>query len=280
VRNRLIMGDLTPITMLVAAAAVWLYGYPAQAGCGFDPICHISESIGNGAGRGLADSVRPLVTEVMEREAPALIAQLQAGIDHDIMTAEQAGEKLTDYATKLLNKAADDVLANVQDRSQKLADYARDQTIAVEQQVFNDVKKIIDQLHCEALGVDTLISRQQKIFDDNANSWLRTVFFWRNRKDEIDTHCRDQLGINKALKTSDMQIPTTFKLWRCVRLAYVDPNGKATAIRDAFNDIDFDGRATMCALRTGAEVALREVTETWIHDTQSAKAWDRAIRGE
>jgi hypothetical protein len=53
---------------------------PAHAGCGLDPICAISQSIGRGAGGGFADSVRPLVTDVMEREAPALIAQLQTGM--------------------------------------------------------------------------------------------------------------------------------------------------------------------------------------------------------
>jgi hypothetical protein len=52
---------------------------PAAAACGIDVLCAISQSVGSGAGKGFADSVRPLVTEVMEREAPALIGQLQAG---------------------------------------------------------------------------------------------------------------------------------------------------------------------------------------------------------
>jgi hypothetical protein len=268
--------------LLIATAitAQWLIAEPAQAGCGLDPICHISESIGSGAGRGIADSVRPLVTDVMEREAPALIAQLQAGIDHNIMTAEQAGEKLTTYATNLLNKAADDALANVQDRSQQLVDYARDQTIAIEQQVFHDVQKIIGQLHCEALGVETLIERQQQIFNENVNTWLQRVLFWQNRKDQIQKRCRIELGISQEIPTSQLGVPTTFALWRCVRLSYVDLKGPSTAIRDAFDDVEFNGRGTMCALQTGADVALRRVTEIWIDDAQSAKAWDRAIRGE
>ena len=271
------MSNHLSVVLLVVVAAVLLYAHPARAGCGFDPICHISESIGSGAGGGFADSVRPLVTDVMEREAPTLIAQLQAGIDHNIMTAEQAGEKMTDYATNMLNKAADDLIAKVQDRTQSLVDYARDQTLAIKQQVFNDVQKIIGELHCETLSVDSLVERQQNIFSENATSLLLRILFWSNSQDQIETQCRTELGISPSLTTAQMQIPTTFRLWRCIRLAHLDLNGQAAAIRDAFDDVDFNGRATMCALQTGADVALRDVTETWIDDTQSAKAWDRAM---
>jgi hypothetical protein len=269
-----------PLIIIISVAAQWLIVEPANGGCGLDPICHISESIGSGAGRGIAESVRPLVTDVMERQAPALIAQLQAGIDHNIMTAEQAGEKLTDYATNLLNKAADDVLANAQGRTQKLVDYARDQTITVEQQVFHDVQKIIGQLHCESLSVETLLERQQQIFNENVNTWLQRVLVWQNREDQIRARCRTELGVSQNIETSQLGVPTTFALWRCVRLSYVDLKGPSPAIRDAFDDVQFNGRATMCALQTGADVALRRVTELWIDDAQSAKAWDRAIRGE
>jgi hypothetical protein len=268
------------LALIITVVAQWLIVQPARADCGLDPICHISESIGNGAGRGIADSVRPLVTDVMEREAPALIAQLQAGVDHNIITAEQAGEKLTAYATSLLNKAADDLLAHAQDRAQKLVDYARDQTIAVEQQIFNDVQMIIGQLQCTALGVVTLLDRQQKIFDDNVNNWLQRILVWQNRKDQIEGNCRTELGIHRDIHIPQLGVPTTFALWRCIRLAYVDLKGPSTAVRDAFDDVVSNGKATMCALQTGADVALRRVTEIWINDSQSARAWDRAIRGE
>lgn len=269
--------------MMIGITAAWLYSWPAQAGCGFDPVCAISESIGSGAGKGVADSIRPLVTDVMEREAPALIAQLQAGVDHNIMTAEQAGEKLTGYATNLLNKAADDFLGNAANRTQSLIDYAAKQTSDIEQQVFNDVQKIIADLHCETLNVSTLAERQQKIFDESANDFLSRILFWQKRQSKVESQCRAQLGIDPSLKTADMQLPTSWKLWRCVRLAYVDPsvdlNGKSTAIRDAYADVDLDESETMCALKTDS-VPLKLVTEAWIADTQNAKAWDRAIRGE
>jgi hypothetical protein len=268
------------LAIMIFIGTQWLILGSAQAGCGFDPICHISESIGNGAGRGIADSVRPLVTDVMEREAPALIAQLQTSIDHNIMTAEKAGEILTEYATKLLDKAADDFLVKATNRTKNLLDYARDQTITIEHQVSHDVQKIIVQLQCTALGVNTLLERQQKIFDENANTWLQRILFWQNRKDPTESLCRTKLAISRALAASSMSVPTAFKLWRCVRLNYVDLKGPSTAIRDAYNDVEYNGRAAMCALQTGADVALREVTEIWINDAQSAKAWDRAIRGE
>jgi hypothetical protein len=275
-----LFGRLAQVISIIISTC-WLWSCPAKADCGFDPICAISTSIGRGAGGGFADSVRPLVTDVMEREAPALIAQLRAGVDHNIMTAEQAGEKLVDYATSLLNKAADDILNKVQDRSQSLIDYASVQTLIVEQQVFNDVNKIIDRFNCSALGVNALLERQQKILDDDVNIWIRTIKFWSHPpKEMVEQQCQQKLGINPALKTADMEIPTTFKLWRCVRLALTEPNGQATAIRDAYNDAVVMGKANMCALQSGTDVSLREITETWIDDSQSAKAWDRAIRGE
>ena len=95
------------------------------------------------------------------------------------MTAEQAGDQLTGYATNLLNQAADDFLANAQNRTEKLADYARDQTFTIEQRIFNDVQTIIAELHCAVLGVDTLLERQQKIFDENVNKWLQRILFGR-----------------------------------------------------------------------------------------------------
>jgi hypothetical protein len=223
-----------PLLIIIAVVAQWLVGQPAQAGCGWDLICHISESIGSGAGRGIAESVRPLVTQVMEQEAPALIAQLQAGVDHNIVTAEQAGEKLTTYATNLLNKAADDVLANAQQRTQKLIDYARDQTMTVESQIFHDVRKVIKQLHCETLSVDTLLEREQQILNENVNTWLQRILFWENHKDPLEARCRTELGISQDIQTSQLGVPTTFTLWRCVRLSHVDLNGPSTAIRDAF----------------------------------------------
>jgi vacuolar-type H+-ATPase subunit H len=270
----------TLAAILLGLAATCLSPHPAHAGCGLDPVCHISESIGRGAGGGAAEGVRPLVTKVMEEEAPALIAQLQSSIDHNIMTAEQASEKMADYATKLLNKAAEDILDKANTQAKKLTDYAGGQILVVEQQVFSDVQKVIVQFDCEVNHVDTLITRQQAIFNDNANSWLKPILFWQNRKNNIEERCRTEIGISPSLQTAQMQLPTSFKLWRCVRLSYTDANGQATAIRDAFNDTEVQGRATMCALQTGADVALREVTETWISDAQSARAWDRAIRGE
>ena len=129
--------------------------------------------------------------------------------------------------------------------------------------------------------MNTLLERQQKILDDDVNTWITTIKIWSHPpKEMVEQQCQQKLGINPALKTADMEIPTTFKLWRCVRLALTDPNGQATAIRDAYNDAVVMGRANMCALQSGADVSLREVTETWIDDSQSAKAWDRAIRGE
>lgn len=279
-RARFLERNNRPLLIILAATVQWLIVHPADAGCGLDLICHISESIGDGAGRGIADNVRPLVTNVMENEAPALIAQLQTGIDHNIMTADQAGEKLTEYATNLLNKAADDVLAHAQHRTQKLIHYARDQTTIVEKQIFHDVRKVIRQLHCETLGVDTLLERQQQILNENVTTWLQLFPFSKNHKDPIEASCRTELGISQDIQTSQLGVPTTFALWRCVRLSHVDLNGPSTAIRDAFDDVEFNGRATMCALQTGADVALRRVTEMWIDDAQSAKAWDRAIRGE
>jgi hypothetical protein len=264
------------ITTFLSAGAI-----PAKAGCGLDIACAISSSVGHGAGQGFADSVRPLVTDIMEREAPALIAQLQAGIDHNILTAEQAGNRLIDYATNLLNKAADDILNKVQNRTQSLIDYAGSQTLVVEQKIFADVQIIIKQFDCEKLGVSALIDRQQKVIDENANDWITRIKFWsRSKTDEIQASCRSHLAISEELKFSDMQIPTSSKLWRCVRLAYVDSSGPATAILDAYNDVVVNGRASMCALQSGTDVALRDVTEMWISDSQSARAWERAIHGE
>jgi hypothetical protein len=138
------------------------------------------------------------------------LANCKPGVDHNIMTAEQAGQELMDYATKLFNKAADDILQHVTDRSKSLIDYASIQTLAIEHQVFADVETIIDQFQCQTLGVKAIIDRQQNILDENANSWVKTIAFWsRSKTDEIQTTCRAKLFINAALKSTDMEIPTS-----------------------------------------------------------------------
>ena len=126
------------------------------------------------------------------------------------MTAEQAGDQLTGYATNLLNQAADDFLANAQNPTEKLADYARDQTFTIEQRIFNDVQTIIAELHCAVLGVDTLLERQQKIFDENVNKWLQRILFWQNRKDQIQANCRSELRVSQNIPISQLGVPTTF----------------------------------------------------------------------
>jgi hypothetical protein len=106
------------------------------------------------------------------------------------------------------------------------------------------VQQIIVQLQCVTLGADTLLARQQKIFDENVNNWLQRILFWQNRKNQIEASCRTELGINNDIQTSQLGVPTTFALWRCVRLAYVDLKGPSAAIRDAFDDVVSNGKAT------------------------------------
>jgi hypothetical protein len=59
---------------------------PATAGCGIDPLCYVGQSLGNGASQG----IEPFVRVVMEKEAPALIAQFQAAINANIITFADA----------------------------------------------------------------------------------------------------------------------------------------------------------------------------------------------
>ncbi|PDS49755.1 hypothetical protein CO662_22040 [Rhizobium anhuiense] len=264
----------------MAVIVLTAIGVPAHAGCGLDPVCAISESAGRGAGKGAADSLRPLVTQVMEEEAPALIAQLQAAVDHNILTAEQAGQKLVDYATDLFNKAADDVVDKVANRSKSLIDYAAVRTIEIEKIVFADVQTIMKQLDCQGKSVAAALDRQRKITQEAVGGWFPRLFFWRRSKTEIlEASCRTNLSVPDGLTYEYMERSTLAKLWRCVRIGSVDPNGPAIAIRDAFNDVEVNDRAAMCALEYDAE-PLREVTGIWADDNQSAKAWGRAVRGD
>ncbi|MGR9422189.1 hypothetical protein [Rhizobium leguminosarum] len=266
---------------VLAALSVATMAGPAHAGCGLDPVCAISESVGRGAGKGAADGLRPLVTDVMERQAPTLIAQLQTAVDHNILTAEEAGERLTDYATDLFNKAAADLLANVSNRSQSLIDYASGQTLAIEAKVFADVQTIIKQLNCQSQAVSAALDRQQRILDDAVNGWIPKIKFWsRTKTEKIEAACRKKLSIDPDLKYSSMQYATTSKLWRCVRIDSIDPSGPAAAIADAFDDVVINDSATMCALQSGNEEPLRKITQIWINDSQYARAWGRAVSGE
>ncbi|MGO6692497.1 hypothetical protein ACCS54_18955 [Rhizobium johnstonii] len=263
-------------TLLVAAMAG-----SARAGCGLDPVCAISESAGRGAGKGAADGLRPLVTDVLERQAPALIAQLQTAVDHSILTAEQAGEQLVEYATDLFNKAADDLFDGVKDRSQSLIDYASGQTLTIEAKVFADVQTIIKQLNCQGQAVSAALDRQQRILDDTVNGWIPKIKFWsRTKTEKVEAACRKKLSVDPDLKYSSMQYATTSKLWRCVRIDYIDPNGPAAAIALAYDDVVINDSATMCALQSGNEEPLRKITQIWINDSQYARAWGRAVSGD
>jgi len=265
---------------ILAAIALTAMATPTRAGCGLDPVCAISESAGRGAGKGAADSLRPLVTKVMEEQAPALIAQLQAAVDHNILTAEQAGQKLVDYATDLFNKAADDVVDKVADKSKSLVDYAAGRTIEIEKIVFADVQTVMKQLDCQGKSVAAALDRQRKITQEAVGGWLPRLFFWRQSKMEIlEAACRTNLSIPEGLTYEYMEKSTLAKLWRCVRIGSVDPNGPAVAIRDAYNDVEVNDRAAMCALQYDA-APLREITGIWAGDNQSANAWDRAVTGD
>ena len=196
------------------------------------------------------------------------------------MTAEQAGDQLTGYATNLLNQAADDFLANAQNPTEKLADYARDQTFTIEQRIFNDVQTITLNciVRCSAWIPYSSVNKRYltKMLTNGCSAYCLA------ESQESDTSKLPErtTGFGKHPYLAVGSSYYICALWRCTRLAYVDLKRPSTAIRDAFDDVVSNGAATMCALHTDADVALRRVTEIWIDDTQSAKAGDRAIRGE
>lgn len=249
----------------------------SHAGCGLDPLCHLSESLAKGGGRGVSEGVRPLVTEVMTQQAPALIAQLQAGVDHNVITAEQAAQRLSDYVAKLVEKSSSNIISNVKE---DLILYAMQQAMLIEKDIMRDVMKIIDSFHCETLSVNLLMERQINIFDEKVNDWLKKILVWWKFRNTVEMTCRAELGLNPTMSFSQMGIPSTSRMWRCVRLRYVDVNGHPEAILDAYEDVVSNGQATMCALRMGNPTALERATETWMADTQAANTWRRTIRGE
>lgn len=242
----------------------------AQAGgCGLDPVCAVSESVGRGAGGALADQLKPLITDVMEREAPALISQLQGSVDHNIMTAQEAGEHLITLATDLLDKTA----ADIQLRGQKLIDYANGAVLAAEKQLFVDLNATLDRLHCEILGTNILISNQA----DDFISRIKGMLPWWTRftRSKTETSCRKKWGIDQSLPVENLGVTSLYLLWRCIRLESIDVTN-SLSIMVAYADAGERGKGAICALHNASETGFETVTELWIDDELSAKAWKRA----
>ena len=262
--------------VLALAIPLLLVSSGALAGCGWDIPCSISESIGRGAGGAAAAQFRPLITEVMEREAPALIEQLKAGVDHNILTAEQATERIIDYATKV-------ILVAVDKKGKDLLEYARVQAEQAETKLISDLgtllKENIKEIHCELLGANALIANQQVILSNDVDSWLSKIPFLAQSK-EVNKQCTADYGDIHNKPISSLDMPTLYKVWRCVRINYVNGDSSATAILSAYEDMDSKGHGVACALKDGSSATLSDITELWLSDGRSVAVWRRAMSGE
>lgn len=267
--------NMRRLVFLSLAATSAFVALPAWAGCRLDILCAVSESVGRGAGGGAAEGVRPLVIEVMQRMAPELILKLQAAVDHNILTAEEAGERLIGVAYSMVEKATR--------QADRLLQTANEEVLAAEQKLFVDASVLLeknwDRLHCESLAVNTLLADQVAVIDSKIEGILNRVpFAGYFKSSSIEQQCRKDLGLSSDAKAAELGIMSTYKVWRCVRLSYVDPMKPALAILDAYVDIEFHGAGVVCALR-GSPTALQVATDIWNDDEIRAKTWRQEING-
>jgi hypothetical protein len=228
-----------------------------------------------GAGQGLSETVVRDIVDTLKRETPPLISQLRESVDHNIITAEEASERLVTMASKVLSEAAgktaDQVIKNV-----------RTEVDAVEKKFLADIdellKKNFFRLHCETAGAMALLDRQRAILSASVDSWIDRLPFAGRRRNDVITQCRAEYAIPEGAKEGDFFLTTRFKLWRCFRLHFVDENSSPADIRDAFVESESFGFGVLCALQS--EVGRRDVAEISINDAIDARVWDRAVRGE
>lgn len=256
----------------------FIYNPEAHACGNFDLVCHFTESVASGAGQGVSAGLRPLVKNVMEQEAPKLIEDLKFAVDHNIMTGKQAGEELTAYAAALFQHVANSVILNSKYQVEDLTTFAKNQALDVEGRIFKDIDRVIAQIHCQELSLSRLTQQQEGIFNADVNHWLNTFRIFQSRKDKVKDDCEEKFGLPKGLSPSHIDLPTDFRIWRCVRLNYVTESDSAVAMQLAYDDVVVHEKSDMCVLKDNP-APLREMTKEWISDTASETAWDSAVSG-
>ena len=262
------MSVIRSIAFLIGTGFTVLTPYPV-AGCGVDIFCAVSRSLASGVGEG----VKPLVANVMEREAPDLILKLQGAVDHNILTSEQAGDRLINLSRDILSK----VLADASLRGERLVQATHDSIMQAEKALFEELNSLVEhsfaQLHCEALSTNILIDNQRDQFMSSIKDILPRWWVGRSR---IEGLCRQDWGIPQELSIQNLEVPSLYKLWRCVRLAHADVRS-SQSILVAYQDAEFRGKEAICALQNASKSGVDVITDMWNDDGVSAAAWQRAI---
>ncbi len=250
----------------------------AYAGCGLDPICAVSSDIGGGVGSGLADSLRPLIAQTMEQDAPALINDLQSAVDHNIMTADQAGQQLIDIAQGALMAAED----NAELRGEQLVAFTRKEIDDAETKFLANLNVLLqenwDRLNCEIQGGNAALTQQQTVFWDSANNLLNRFSFFGRRR--VDHACRVQLGISDNATELQLGPLSTFQLWECYRMQLVSDQATPTQISTAYSDVEIKAFGLVCAWRNASAAGLQTIAREWNEAGAAGTAWARAENGQ
>lgn len=252
----------------------------ATAGCGLDPVCAIGQSFSSGASEEFVDKLRPLVADVMERQAPALIAELQRAVDHNILTADEAAQQLIALSQTVLNA----VINDAELRGEKLAAFVQAQISILEIHFISDIDSLLERhwnmLNCTIAGVNADLDQQQAILWSEANQLVDRLrlpcFFCGPAPDE---QCRRSLRVTGDATPQQLGPATTFRLWSCYRLALINDDQPPDNIALAYSEIEAKAFGLVCAWRKASATGVEIVTEKWNEAGAAARAWRRSSIG-
>lgn len=245
----------------------------ARAGCGLDVFC----AAGEAAGKGAAEGFLPQIREAMDIEGQKLINLLKEAVDHNIISAEQAADRVLALAIKLAQEA-------IAKEGKGLINYARVETEKIEAKFIADLGNLIKStdfaVDCQVKKIDLLLKDQVKQLSEDANSLFnRAPAIFGKQKDEVSNACLTVVGAPANSSLDLLEFPSLYKVWRCARLTFVNENSPARAILAAYEDLDARGKAAACAAGSLAKATVTDIGEIWFNDAAAANAWKRAIDG-
>jgi hypothetical protein len=166
----------------IFACVAFPFNDAQAAKCGLDLIwCanqRVDDWIGSktkAAGQGMSKEFEKSIRRLLASDVPALAERLNALVKKDILTAEEAGERLASAVTKLVEQSASRLITHTETSFSNLLEQAHHDAMLIERDIFSNLERLADkqwyETNCTLSNANTLVSEQI----DHLTSSLRLV---------------------------------------------------------------------------------------------------------
>lgn len=239
-----------------------------------------SGTAGAAAASAAAQQIRPLLDRVLAEQMPALIRQAEGAVRDQIITAEQAGQRLMLQIDRMLNSTLDKALENANQIVGNVRAEIVEKLVTSLNDVATDFIKELDRLaqqnwyeaNCLAVRVDSMARDQQTYFFDQFNAIIDRLPFGARTTARDQCHKINEIAPKERSQYNPVEL---YLLWQCAVISTQTPTTPARTIAAGYMDMEARTANMICVMRQAPETRqffLRE--RLWA--SERASIWNRA----